>query len=47
VLDHLDSGADMSRLNMRYERVLGIALDNLPTKDFVGIGDARVPSVRE
>ena len=42
VLGLLDSGADMSLMNIRYAQVLGIALDNLPTKDFVGISDARV-----
>jgi hypothetical protein len=44
VLGLLDSGADMSLMNVRYAHVLGIALDNLPTKDFVGINDARVPT---
>ena len=38
----LDSGADMSLLNIRYAPVLGIALDNLPTKDFIGISDGPV-----
>ena len=38
----LDSGADMSLLNIRYAPVLGIALDNLPTKDFIGISDEPV-----
>ena len=44
VLGLLDSGADMSLMNIRYAQVLGIALDHLPTKDFVGISDARVPT---
>jgi hypothetical protein len=44
VLGLLDSGADMSLMNIRYAQALGIALDKLPTKDFVGISDARVPT---
>ena len=44
VLGLLDSGADMSLMNIRYAQVLGIALDDLPTKEFVGIGNARVPT---
>jgi hypothetical protein len=40
----LDSGADMSLMNIRYAQALGITLDTLPTKDFVGISDARVPT---
>jgi hypothetical protein len=44
VLGLLDSGADMSLMNIRHAQVLGITLDNLPTKDFIGISDARVPT---
>jgi len=38
----VDSGADMSLVNARYAELLGIVLDELPTKDFVGISDSRV-----
>jgi hypothetical protein len=40
----VDSGADMSLLNIRYAEALGITLDGLPTKDFIGISDVRVPT---
>lgn len=39
-----DSGADMSLFNIRYAHALGIVLDDLPTKDFIGISDTRVPT---
>ncbi len=44
VLGLVDSGADMSLMNSRYAQVLGIALDKLPSKDFIGISDVRVPT---
>ena len=40
----VDSGADMSLFNIRYAHALGIVLDDLPTKDFIGISDTRVPT---
>ena len=40
----VDSGADMSLLNIRYAEALGITLDGLPTKDFIGISDVPVPT---
>jgi hypothetical protein len=38
----VDSGADMSLFNARYAQLLGIVLDDLPRRDFVGISDSRV-----
>ena len=40
----LDSGADMSLINVRYAQVLGIPLVDLPTKNFIGISSTRVPT---
>ena len=34
----------MSLINIRYAQALGIVLDGLPTKDFIGISDVRVPT---
>ena len=44
VLGLVDSGADMSLINIRYAQALGIVLDGLPIKDFIGISDVRVPT---
>jgi hypothetical protein len=38
----VDSGADMNLFNIRYAQALGITLDGLPSKDFIGISDVRV-----
>ena len=42
VIGLIDSGADTSLMNSRYAELLGIALDDLPSKQFIGIGGVPV-----
>lgn len=39
----IDSGADTSMMHVQYARALGIELDEERKKDFIGIGDRRMP----
>ena len=40
----IDSGADTTLMNIEYARDLGIDLRSARTKEFLGIGNSRVPS---